>query len=305
VDWLNYHHLLYFWAVAHDGGLRPASERLLLAPQTLSGQIRALERSMGEKLFRRSGRRLVLTDTGQLVYRYAGEIFALGQELAGAVRGKPTGRPPRLVVGIADVLPKLVVHRILEPAFRLAEGVRMVCREDGTERLLAALALHEVDVVLSDAPAAASPGFRAFSHLLGGCGTSFHAVPALTASVRRGFPRSLDGKPMLLPTEGTSFRRSLDQWFDTLGVRPRVVAEFQDSALLQAFGQQGLGIFPAPTVIDAEVRRQFGVRLVGRTDDVRERFYAVSLQRRVGNPAVVAILEQAKAETFGAAQAGD
>ena len=299
MEWLNYHHLLYFWAVARDGGLRPASERLLLSPQTLSGQIRELERSLGEKLFRRSGRRLVLTEAGQVVYRYADEIFALGQELRSAVRGRPTGRAPRLVVGVADVLPKLVVHRLLAPAFRIPEGVRMVCREDGTERLFAALSLHEVDVVLSDAPATASSGFRAWNHSLGECGVSFHAAPALATSVRRGFPRSLDGKPVLLPTEGTALRRSLDHWFDTLGIRPVVVAEFHDSALLKAFGQEGLGVFAAPSVIDDEVRRQYGVRLVGRTDEVRERFYAVSLNRRIGNPAVAAICEQAREVTFG------
>lgn len=299
-DWLNYHHLLYFWAVARDGGVRRASERLLLSPQTLSGQIRELERSLGERLFERSGRRLVLTESGRLAYRYADEIFALGGELAGALRGHGGGRPPRLVVGVADVLPKLVVRRLLEPALRLQESVRVQCREDRTERLLADLAAHEIDVVLSDAPASDSAAVKAFSHLLGECAVAFHAAPKLASSLRRGFPKSLDGAPVLLPSDGTSLRRSLDQWFDSVGVRPRVVAECQDSALLKALGQDGFGAFPAPAVVSDEVRRQFGVRTLGVAGDVRERFYAISLQRRVRNPAVAAICEQARTVTFRA-----
>lgn len=298
-DWLNYHHLFYFWAVARDGGVRRASERLLLSPQTLSGQIRELERSLGERLFERSGRRLALTESGRLAYRYADEIFALGGELTSALRGKPGGRPPRLVVGIADVLPKLVVRRILEPVLRLEEPVRIACREDRTERLLADLAAHEIDVVLSDAPASASAAVKAFSHLLGECAVTFHAAPKLATSLRRGFPRSLDGAPVLLPAEGSTLRRSLDQWFEAVGVRPRVVAECQDSALLKVLGQDGFGAFPAPAVVDDEVRRRFGVRALGVAGEVRERFYAVSLQRRVRNPAVAAICEQARNVTFG------
>ena len=299
-DWLNYHHLLYFWAVAREGGVRRAAERLLLSPQTLSGQIRELERSLGERLFARSGRTLALTETGRLAYRYADEIFALGSELSSAVRGRPTGRPPRLAVGVADVLPKLVASRLLEPAFRIEGGVRVLCREDRPERLLADLAVHELDVVLTDAPASAATGVRAFSHLLGECGVSFHAAPRLASALRRGFPRSLDGQPALLPLEGTSLRRSLEHWFESRGIRPRVVGEFQDSALVQALGQDGVGFFAAPSVVDAEVRRQFRVRPVGRTEDVRERFYAVSLQRRVRNPAIAAICEQARKATFAA-----
>lgn len=299
-DWLNYHHLLYFWAVARDGGLRPASERLLLSPQTLSGQIRELERSLGERLFERTGRKLVLTETGRVAYRYADEIFALGGELTNAVRGRPTGRPPRLVVGVAEWLPKLVVHRLIEPALRLPEGVRLVCREEVTDRLLADLALHEVDVVLADAPAPTSGGFRAFSHVLGECGITFHAAPALAARLRRGFPGSLDGAPVLLPAEGSVQRRSLDAWFDARGLRPRIVGEFQDTALLKVFGQEGHGAFAVPSVVDREARERFGVRPIGTADGVRERYYAVSLQRRVRNPAVAAICDQARSALFAA-----
>lgn len=297
-DWLNYHHLLYFWAVARDGGVRRAAERLFLSPQTLSGQIRELELSLGERLFERQGRRLVLTESGRLAYRYADEIFALGDEMASALRGNSAGRPPRLVVGVADVLPKLVVRHILEPAFRLKEDVRVTCREDRTERLLAELAVHEIDVVLTDAPVSAFVAVRAFSHLLGESAVTFHATPKLAKSLRRRFPHSLDGAPVLLPAEGSTLRRSLDEWFDALGVRPRVVAECQDSALLYALGQDGFGAFPAPSVVDDEVRRRYGVRPLGAAGEIRERFYAVSLQRRVRNPAVAAICEQARAVTF-------
>ncbi len=299
VEWLNYHHLLYFWVVARKGGVSAASAELRLAQPTISGQIRALEDSLGEKLFRRVGRRLVLTEMGHTVFRYADEIFSLGRELLDAVKGRPTGRPIRLLVGVADAVPKLIAHRLLEPALRLPEAIRIVCREDKPERLFAALSVHALDLVLSDAPIGPGINVRAFNHLLGECGVTFFGSARLAAAHRRGFPRSLDGAPVLLPAENTTLRRSLDQWFDAQGVRPVVTSEFEDSALLKVFGQAGVGLFAAPSVIEAEVCRQYGVRVVGRVASVRERFYAISVERRLKHPAVVAISEAARGKLFG------
>jgi LysR family transcriptional activator of nhaA len=298
VTWLNYHHLLYFWMAARHGSVSKAAAELRLAQPTLSGQIRALEDSLGEKLFQRVGRRLVLTDVGQAVYRYADEIFSLGREMLDMVKGHPAGRPLRLVVGIADALPKLVAHRLIEPALRLPEPIRLVCREDQPDRLLAELAIHQLDVVLSDAPAPPSVRVKAYNHLLGECGVVFFAAPDLAARFRRGFPRSLDGAPFLLPGENSAMRRALDHWFAANEIRPRIASEFDDSALLKVFGQAGAGVFIAPAAIEEEVRRQFGVRVVGRTDDIRERFYAITVEKRLTNPAVVAISSAAKGDLF-------
>lgn len=299
MEWLNYHHLLYFWTVARTGGVSAASAELRLAQPTISGQLRALEDALGEKLFHRVGRRLELTDVGRMVFRYADEIFTLGRELMDAVRGRPTGRPLRLAVGVADQLAKLVTYRLIEPALKLPEPVHVVCREDKPERLLADLALHDLDLVLSDAPIHPSVKVRAFSHLLGECGVTIFGTKDLAAKYRRQFPRSLDGAPCLLPTENTSLRRSLDQWFDQQSLRPSVVSEFEDSALLSSFGERGLGLFPGPTAIEAEIRRQYGVVVVGRLEQVRERFYAISVERRLKHPAVVAISEAARERLFG------
>jgi LysR family transcriptional activator of nhaA len=299
MEWLNYHHLLYFWVVAREGSIARATKQLRLAQPTISGQIRRLEEALGEKLFSRQGRSLRLTEIGRVVYRYADEIFGLGRELQDTLRGAPAGRPLNLVVGVADVVPKLIARRLLEPALRLAEPVRLVCREDKPDRLLADLALHELDLVLADAPVSPSLRIRAFSHLLGECHVVFLAVPALAAAHRRGFPRSLDGAPLLLPTENTMLRRSLDAWFTSHGIRPRIAGEFEDSALLKEFGQTGLGIFPVSSVIAKEIQAQYQVRPVGRLRDVRERYYAISVERRLQHPAVVAISEEARQKLFG------
>jgi LysR family transcriptional activator of nhaA len=256
--------------------------------------LRALEDSLGEKLFERDGRRLVLTDVGRDVFRYADEIFSLGRELMDVVRGRPTGRPLRLLVGVADAVPKLVAYRLLEPALRLRDKVRIVCREDRSDRLLAELSLQALDLVVSDAPIGAGVKVRAYNHLLGECGVTFFAAPHLAAAHRRRFPRSLDGAPMVLPTEHCMLRRSLNQWFDSEALRPVVVSEFEDSALLKVFGQAGVGIFPGPTAIEKEIRRQYRVAVVGRTESVRERFYAITPERKVRNPAVVAIAAAAR-----------
>jgi len=294
----NYHHLRLFWAVAHEGNLTRASKKLHLAPQTVSTQIRDFEAALGEKLFRRSARRMVLTDVGHLALRYADEIFSLGQELQEALRGQPTGRPLRLVVGVADVMPKLVAHRLIEPALLLEEPVRIVCREGTPEKLLADLAIHGLDVVLSDAPIPPGMNVRAYNHQLGRCGVTFMAHPDLAKRLHEGFPRSLEGAPVLLPNEDTVLRRELDEWFDERGVRPAMAGEFEDSALLKVFGQAGAGFFAVPTVIAEEVVRQYEVQPIGATDDVSERFYAISVERRIRHPAVAAICEAARSELF-------
>jgi len=296
---LNYHHLLYFWMVAREGTVARAAAQLRLAQPTLSGQIRALETALGEKLFERVGRGLRLTEMGRVVLRYANEIFALGRELAESVKGQPTGRPLRLAVGVADAMPKLVAYRLIEPALALPQPVRLVVHEQSTEKLLAALALHELDVVLTDRVAPPGVSVRAFNHLLGDCGATLFAAPKLAVKYRRGFPRALDGAPFLLPGETSTLRRGLEQWFEKQRIRPRIVGEFDDSTLIKVFGQAGQGLFAAPSIIESSVRKQYGVAVVGRLDKVRERFYAVSAERRLKHPAVIAITESARRELFG------
>ncbi len=298
MEWLNYHHLLYFWTVAKEGTIAAACEKLMLAQPTISAQIRALEQALGEKLFRRRGRYLVLTETGRVVYQYADEIFSLGRELIDTLEGRPTGSPVRFNVGVADVLPKLVAHQLLKPALNLPEQVRLVCYESTQAELLAKLAIHELDLVLSDSPIGPEVQVRAFSHLLGECGVSIFGTKELVDSYRRRFPASLDGAPVLLPTSNTVLRRELEHWFDAEDIRPAVVGEFDDSALLKVFGQAGAGLFAAPDVIEKEIRRQYGVRVVGRVESVQERFYAISVERKVKHPAVIAIAHAAREKLF-------
>ncbi|MEW5847972.1 MAG: transcriptional activator NhaR [Myxococcota bacterium] len=297
MEWLNYHHLLYFWLVAREGGLAPAARKARLAHSTLSTQVHTLEEQLGQKLFQRVGRRLELTDAGRLAYRYAEDIFALGSEMRDALRGRQTDRPLRVDVGVADVVPKLVVARILDPALRLAQPVRLVVHEDAHENLLTRLAGHELHAIVADAPVPTGSAVRAHNHVLGDSGVAFFAT-AEHQGLRRGFPRSLQGAPMLLPMPGAPLRRALDAWFADLGLTPRIVAEFEDSALLKTVGSEGHGVFPAPAAVANRVRRQFGVQLIGRADDVRERFYLISLERRLRNPAVVALFEQAREHIF-------
>jgi LysR family transcriptional regulator, transcriptional activator of nhaA len=298
VDWLNYHHLLYFWLTAKEGSIVKASKLLYLTPPTVSAQIQSLEKSLGEKLLRRSGRRLVVTEAGQVAYRYANDIFSLGREMQASLKDRPTGRPLRLHVGINDVLPKLAAYRLLAPAFSLPETVQVICLEDNAERLLAQLAMHELDVVLSDAPATRTSSFRLFNHLLGECGVTFFGSPTMAKQHKRGFPRSLDGADFLLPTENTALRRDLNLWFESNGIRPNVRGEFQDNALLDAFGQAGLGLFVGPSAIEREICRQYDVQTIGRTVDVHERVYVISAERKLKHPAVVAISTVARKEFF-------
>jgi LysR family transcriptional activator of nhaA len=298
-DWLNYHHLHYFWTVAREGGVTRAAAALRLRPSTVSAQIRRLEEGLGAALFAREGRRLVLTDAGRTVLGYADSIFALGRELTDTMKGRRSPSGLRLLVGIADAVPKIVAHRLLAPALSIAEPIRVVCREGRHDRLLAALAVHELDVVLSDAPVGAGLGVRAFHHLLGECGVSFFAAPPIADGLRGAFPGCLDGAPILLPTEESALRRSLEGWMEQQGVGPRTVGEFEDNALLMVFGRAAAGVFASPSVVEQDVARQHGVRVLGRTDEIRERFYVISAERRLRHPAVVALTEAARERLFG------
>jgi LysR family transcriptional activator of nhaA len=298
-EWLNYHHLLYFWVVAREGGIARASRVLLVAEPTISGQVKELEAFLGEPLFVRSGRTLVLTEMGKVVYDYAGEIFSLGRQMLDTVRQRPSDRPPRLSVGVTDGLPKLVARRLLEPALGGPQRVELTCRDGPLDGLLVDLSTFRLDLVLSDAPAGGGVKVVSFSHLLGESGVSFFAVPAVARKASRGFPASLGEADLLLPTANTTLRRQLDHWFEARGIRPRVVASVEDSALLKTFGQAGVGMFPAPSVVEAEVCRQYQVKVVGRTREVRERFYAISVERKLRHPAVVAISEAAREQFAG------
>jgi LysR family transcriptional regulator, transcriptional activator of nhaA len=298
LEWLNYHHLLYFYLVAREGTIAKAGKILRLSQPTISGQIRSLEDALGEKLFVRVGRTLQLTDVGRIVYRYADEIFSIGRELQDTLKGRPTGRPLRLHVGISDVVPKLIAYRLLEPALRMG-SVQMVCTEDKTDRLLAELSIQSLDLVIADAPVGANVSVRAYNHLLGETGVTFFGRESLRESLQGEFPKCLEGAPMLLPTENTVLRRTLDRWFEQIGVRPKVVAEFEDSALMKVFGERGEGVFPAPTVIEREIRAHYSVVVVGRAEELRERFYAITVERRIKHPAVMRISEGARSKLFG------
>lgn len=299
MEWLNYHHLLYFWMVAKKGSIARACEELRLAQPTISGQIRALEESLGEKLFARQGRKLVLTDSGQVVYRYADEIFALGSELTDVLKGRPRNRPSRLIVGVSDLIPKLIAYRILEPALGMKGGVQMECYENTPEKLLLNLSAHEFDLVLTDAPAYSAARVKVFNHLLGSSGIALFASPPLANIYRKRFPASLTGAPFLLPMRDSTMRQILDQWFEANSIRPRVLGEFQDVALLTAFGQAGNGIFAAPIAIEREVRSRYRVAKVGELGTRLIEYYAISAERKIKHPAATIIAEVAKNRLFG------
>lgn len=299
MEWLNYHHLLYFWTVVREESVSRAAEKLRLAQPTVSAQVKLLEEALGDKLFERQGRRLVLTDVGRLVYRHADEIFGIGRELLETIKGRPSGqRPLSLTVGVANAVPKLIVHRLLQPALKSGQDIHLVCREDSAEVLLAELATHALDVLIADVPAPPHVRVKVFSHLLGESETSFFAAQPLAAKAKRRFPSSLNEVPVMLPTAGTSLRRLLDHWFDSAGLHPRVVAEFDDSALMKAFGQSGEVVFPAPTAIEREICRMYRVQVVGRAPQVREKYYAISAERRLKHPGVLEITTAAKTTVF-------
>jgi LysR family transcriptional regulator, transcriptional activator of nhaA len=296
--WLNYHHLLYFYTVAREGSIARASKVLRLAQPTLSGQIHKLEHSLDEKLFERRGRNLVLTEMGRIAFRYAEEIFSLGGELVDTLRGRATTRPARLHVGIADAIPKLVVHRLLAASRLIEQGVQLVLRDGKTHELLAALAVQGFDLVVADTPLSSQVKVRAFNHLLGESPVAIFGTPELAKRHRRGFPGSLDGAPLILPADNSALRRPLEQWFDAIGVRPRVVAEIEDSALSEVFGRQGAGLFAAPSVVARDLKRQYGVHSLGPAPGVVERFYAITVERRITHPGSAAIAAAARDGLF-------
>ncbi|MBX3209827.1 MAG: transcriptional activator NhaR [Labilithrix sp.] len=296
---LNFHHLRYFWLVAREGGLANAGKLLKLSPAALSTQIRSLEESVGHRLFTKQGRRLVLTEVGHIAYRYADDIFALGRELGDVLERRVLPSAATLRVGLVEALPKMVVRHLLEPVLRATPPARLVCHEGTVDALIAGLASHAYDLVLADTPLPAGSAVRAYNHLLGDCGVTFFAQPDTARLLRSGFPESLNQAPMLLPATGSALRRELDAWFDARGVVPRVVAEFEDSALLKAFGAAGHGVFCVPSVIATEIASVYAVAPVGETRDVLERFYAISPERRIRNPAVAAISDAARESLFG------
>lgn len=289
MDVPNFLHLYYFWVVAREGSILAAGKKLLVTQPTISMQIRALERSLGHPLFHRRGRRLELTEMGYVALRYADEIFALGRELRETFRGRPADRAPRFIVGIADTVPKLIVYRLLEPALHLQGGVEFLCREGKPNKLLADLAIHELDLVISDSPVGPSVNVQAYSHLLGESSLAVFGTPALAKKFRRGFPASLSDAPFLLPAETCTIRRIINQWMLAQGISPHVIGQFEDSALLKAFGHSGAGLFFGPAVIAGEIERQYRVVTIGRIPALRERFYAISIERRIRHPAVLAI----------------
>jgi len=295
---INYKHLHYFLTVAKEGGIARASERLNLTPQTISGQLSLLEERLGVKLFSKVGRRLELTETGRLVLSFADEIFSLGGELEEAIHQLPNGQPQLLRVGVVNVLPKSIAHRILEPALQMSEPVRMICREASLDTLLADLAIHRLDLVLADRKIPTTVSARGFSHKLGECGVSFFATQKWIDTLAGEFPSCLDGAPLLLPSSGTQLRMGINQWLDKHRVHPRMVAEFDDSALMKAFGQEGAGIFIAPSAIEAQVERQYQVTSIGRTEEVMEYFYAISIERRITHPVVSAVMAAARESLF-------
>ncbi|MDZ7632803.1 MAG: LysR family transcriptional regulator [Gemmatimonadaceae bacterium] len=296
---INFHHLHLFRTVARAGTLARAAAELQLTEPTISTQLKALEQHFGQALFSRAARRLQLTDAGQTALRYADDIFSLGDELAQAMAGEPGDRPRRLLVGIADVVPKMIAYRLIEPALGLPEGITLQCTDDTPDRLVAALSVHALDLLITDAPVTPAASVRAFNHLLGESGTTIFGTRDLAQRFRPDFPASLTGAPLLLPLHASSIRRGLDSWFQQQDIRPAVTGEFADSALMKVFGQNGHGLFAAPSVLEAEVQTQHGVEVVGRLDDVRQQFYAISAERRMEHPAVKAIARAARTRLFG------
>lgn len=297
---MNYKHLHYFWVVAKAGSIARASEKLHITPQTISGQLSLLEESLDESLFSRVGRNLELTDTGRLVLSYAEEIFSLGGELEEMLHNLPQDRDRPIVfkVGVADVVPKSIAYRLLAPALELPEPVRIICREGSVDSLLAELALHKVDLVIADSPIPPSVNVRGFNHPLGDCGITFFAAPQLARKLDKNFPQNLNAMPLLVPGEMTVVRSHLIKWLDGQHIYPHIVGEFDDSALMKAFGRTGTGVFIAPSPIAEEVKKQYGVVIIGQTDEVRERFYAISVERKISHPAVAAITETAREWLF-------
>ena len=297
MEWLNYHHLLYFWAVARRGGIVQAAEELNVAQPTISGQIKDLEEALGEQLFRRTGRGLVLTETGQMVFEYADEIFSIGRDLMDAVRSRPIGRPVRLAVGVTDAIPKTLSRVLLEPALTSEPAVRLSVHEHDLDKMLRELATYRLDLVISERPASPTRS-PCYSQELADSDVSFYGTAEMAERYRVDFPRSLHAAPVFLPTENLALRRSLDQFFDESGIQPKVRGEFEDPALTVSFAQAGLGMYPSATLIEPELRRLSNLVPVGRIESVRERYFAITVKRKLPHPVVASILAHAK-RAFG------
>ena len=296
MTWLNYHHLLYFWTVATEGSIVRASEVLRLAPSTISVQIKELEEQMGEALFKRQGRQLVLTESGRVAQTYADEIFSLGREMVETLQTGLSHRPTKLSIGVSDVLPKLIVYRLLESLFEMDETLHLICIEGEVEYLLSKLSIHELDVVLTDSPLAPNVPIQAYNHTLGQSDVAIFGTQKLAAQWGTDFPNNFDSAPFILPGVKSSIRRSLAAWFDRQGVHPRTVAEVEDRALMQVLGEKGRGFFAAPSILADEVYQKHGLVKLAELDGVRERFYAVTLERRIRHPIVDHFTRQAKRE---------
>lgn len=294
MNWLNYHHLHYFWTVAREGSITKAAKQLHLTSPTLSIQIRDLEKSLGVKLFIKDGRSLVLTDIGVSVLDYANDIFATGNELMEMVRGRPTNAPLYFRVGVKDILPKLVAYKFLEPALQLEKPARLVCHEGDIDDLVAGLTIHRLDMVLSDVPLNPSMKVRAYSHLLMQSNIELMGQRNLVASVRKGFPGSLDNAPVLLPMNDTVLRRSLDAWFRDREIRPLIRGEFADSAMLKIAAMAGAGLIAVPSMIVSEVQSMYKLETLGEIEGIEERFYAITVERKLKHPALLAISAAAK-----------
>jgi len=298
VDWLNYHHLHYFWMTAKEGGIARASAKLHISQPSISAQIKRLEESLEVKLFQKYGRSLVLTDVGRVVYHHADVIFGTGRDLLDIVKSAQPSRAMPLTIGIANAVPKLVVCRLLRPLLQSPSPPRLVCREDNTEQLLANLATHAIDVVFADTPAPPHVRVKVFNHILGKSDTAFFVHSDKAASLKRRFPKSLHGTKMVVPTPNTALRRDLDAWLDTQNIKPIILAEFEDPALMKVVGAETGAVFPAPKAIAEDVCRVYGVTLVGNTDEVEERYYAISVERRLTHPGVLTIISAARDRLF-------
>lgn len=298
MEFLNFHHLRYFWMVAKRGSVRKAAEELHVSQPSISAQLKLLEGALGDQLFRRSGRNLVLTEKGHLVLSYADDIFSTGRELMNAVRQQPGKRPLRLNIGLTDAFPKVMAFQILKAAFRFTDGIHVVCRDGEIGPLVNQLQAHRLDLVLSDEPASSTLKTKTFNHRLGYSGFTFCAVDSLAAKLRRNFPQSLDGAPALLPTANMGLRAALNTWFDENHIHPRVVGEFEDSALMGVCAAGGRGFTIVHTVVERVALKHYGLKLIGRAEDCGNEFYAISADRKLKHPGVMAITKHAYAAIF-------
>lgn len=298
MDWLNYHHLFYFWTISKCGSVNEAANELNLRQPTLSAQLSSLETSLGEKLFERKGRKMILTEVGQIVHRYADEIFNIGSELKMIVKNKNYIKPRNLTIGVVESIPKLITYRILHPAIRSHDDVKIICKEDSLDRLIIELGMHQIDAILSDAPLPFGVAIKAYNHFIGECGVSFMATSRLAKKLKRDFPNSLTGAPIILPSQNSQLRNQLDYWLKSKQVFPKIVAEIEDSALLNIFSKEGFGVSVCPTIIESEVKSQDGLEVLHRINEIKERFYIISSTRKIDNPLVSEICSTAQSKMF-------